>query len=284
MLFIHNSGFSQTANDYFKIAKIKMDNDNLKDAYTLFTKAIENNYIELYDAYYYRGIILLKIKSYDAALTEFNKSIEIKPDWSWGYYGKGKTIYTKTQNIPGNEISKEQYIENYLQSISEFDKAIEYKDKGAVEWFYFYRGKSYDWLSYHYSLTNKSLWKEYKNKAIDDFTNAINIDNKWGEAYFERGCCFVDLEEKEKACEDFYISAFKYKVSNAIGFYNKNCNGNNDQNGEIVYVSECEANVHKTLNCNIVLYGSCGKDNYRKTTLNEAISLGYLFRCPNCYK
>lgn len=53
---------------------------------------------------------------------------------------------------------------------------------------------------------------------------------------------------------------------------------------EYVYVSDCESTVHKNLNCTIILYGVCGQKNYRKISLNDAVNMGYLFQCPNCYK
>jgi len=47
---------------------------------------------EIANFYRYRGDLYFELGNYAKALQDFNKAIELKPDLSWGFYGKGRAL------------------------------------------------------------------------------------------------------------------------------------------------------------------------------------------------
>jgi tetratricopeptide (TPR) repeat protein len=75
----------QTAEEYFKKGEAKYHQGDFNKAIVNFDKAIEINpqYLE---AYYYRGSIKFFLKDYSGALIDFDKTIEIDPNDGEFYY------------------------------------------------------------------------------------------------------------------------------------------------------------------------------------------------------
>ena len=59
-----------------------------------------------------------------------------------------------------------------------------------------------------------------KEKAIRDFTQAIQIDPKYANAYFNRGTAYSELGEKEKAVED-YTQAIQIDPKYTDAYFNR---------------------------------------------------------------
>ena len=80
--------YSQTAKEYFQEGK-KKDELDITGAYELFGKAIklDSNY---WQAYYYRGLIFAEspISSIEV-FNDFNKFIELYPDFDSSYFYRG---------------------------------------------------------------------------------------------------------------------------------------------------------------------------------------------------
>jgi tetratricopeptide (TPR) repeat protein len=107
LFFLSINFYAQTATDYFNkgmaksharatqiIGNEKNTNDT-KQAVELYTKAIQlnPNYTE---AYFNRGIALVKLLDYSDAVDDFSKTIELNPKYKIAYFYRGcYKIYAK---------------------------------------------------------------------------------------------------------------------------------------------------------------------------------------------
>ena len=63
-----------------------------EEAEEAFTKAIKYDKSN-YEAYYYRGCAKVNERKYKDALADFEKAIELKPDYADAYFNMGRTYY-----------------------------------------------------------------------------------------------------------------------------------------------------------------------------------------------
>ena len=74
--------------------KLLLRYSEFKKAEETLTKAIKydkNNF----EAYYYRGCARVNALKYDEAIADFEKAIELKPDFADAYFNLGRTYYMK---------------------------------------------------------------------------------------------------------------------------------------------------------------------------------------------
>ena len=126
------------------------------------------------ERYYKKG-------QYGKALECFEKSISIRPDNPYAYFGRGVVYYK---------------LARFEDAISDYSKSIELKPDfdGA----YYYRGKSYGKL-------------DELEKAISDYNECIKLEPEKKEYYYTRGLLYynnrkiydLDLAKKDlyRACE-----------------------------------------------------------------------------------
>ncbi|MDR2490428.1 MAG: tetratricopeptide repeat protein, partial [Spirochaetaceae bacterium] len=160
-----------------------------------------------------RGIAFLEDDKYDSALAEFNKALELKPDYAAALYFIGDVYffqdkydtaieyYTRTLNIDPIPNADANYWDAYLargicylekndydRAIADFNQSEKLRPKGA---FMFYkRGLAY---------FNKKLY----TSATKDFTKSIGLNSKNAEPYIYRGMVRILLKEYDKAVQDF---------------------------------------------------------------------------------
>ena len=73
-------------------SKLLLRYSEYKKAEETLTQAIKydkNNY----EAYYYRGCARVNAMNYDGAIADFEKAVELKPDYADAYFNMGKTYY-----------------------------------------------------------------------------------------------------------------------------------------------------------------------------------------------
>jgi len=136
-----------------------------------YDKAIELN-PDFAEAYYNRGIAYAKQQKYNEAIKDFDKAIELNPNLAEAYIGRGVT-YAEQQK--------------YNEAIKDFDKAIELNPDDAEA--YGNRGIAY------------AKQQKY-NEAIKDYDKAIKLNPDDAEAYGNRGIAYAELGEHERARED----------------------------------------------------------------------------------
>lgn len=141
-------------------------------------------------AYNERGISLYNQKKYTEALTQYDKAIELKPDYEAAYNNRG-LVWEKM-----GELDK---------AIEQYNKALELKPNYATA--YNNRGAVWDL---------KKAW----DKAIEDYNEAIKIDPSYAAAYNNRALINDKKGEPDKAIED-YNKAIELKPDYAAAYNNR---------------------------------------------------------------
>ncbi|CAO5021163.1 UDP-N-acetylglucosamine--peptide N-acetylglucosaminyltransferase SPINDLY [Microcystis aeruginosa] len=137
-----------------------------------YNKAIELN-PNFAMAYNNRGNIYSDQKKYDLALSDYDKAIEINPNYAEAYVNRG--VLYRLQ-------------EKYELALADYDKAIELNPNDAVA--YYNRGNLY-----------KNLQKY--DLALSDYSKAIDINPNYAEAYNNRGVLYRLQEKYELALADY---------------------------------------------------------------------------------
>jgi len=182
-----------------------------EEAITCFDKAInlDPNYAYAWNG---KGNSLYELKKYEEAITCFDKAINLNPNHAYAWNGKGNSLY---------ELKK------YEEAITCFDKAINL-DPNHEKYIEIVINKA---LAYSYlNNYNKAIFlldqaltidnsnsKIYMNKAkifgkasnlIDAFASLnliIEMDSKNLEAHEYRGDLYFELEDYEKALDDYKL-------------------------------------------------------------------------------
>lgn len=72
--------------------KLMMRYSNFEGAEEAYTKAIKYDKAN-YEAYYMRGCAKTNSRKYDEALLDFQKAIDLKPDYADAYFSAGRTCF-----------------------------------------------------------------------------------------------------------------------------------------------------------------------------------------------
>jgi|GEM_PF-900597 uncharacterized membrane protein/Tfp pilus assembly protein PilF len=142
------------------------------------------------DAYYNLGVSYGKLGNYTQAISDFDRAIEINPEYADAYKGRGVAY--------GN-------LGNYTQAISDFDRAIEINPDYAMA--YYDRGVVYEILGNN-------------RQAISDFDRAIEINPEYAEAYNGRGLAYGKLGNNRQAISDF-DRAIEINPDYAMAYHNR---------------------------------------------------------------
>ena len=164
----------------------KSDAKDYAGAVVNFDKAIELNPEYVY-AYYERGRAQFYLGDHDSAIASCTQILEIDPHEADAYYGRG-TIKAS--------------LGNYAEAIVDLDKAIEldaqranaYSNRGAVK---FELGESED------TRGNAEAAQRLYEAAMADLDKAIQIDPEDADAYNNRGAAKLALDDFEGAILDF---------------------------------------------------------------------------------
>lgn len=142
--------------------------------------------------YYKRGDALLLMKSYDKAIIDLSKAVELKGNTTpSSYYAKLGLAYYRNKN--------------YKRAHLNFSKAIE-KSPNHTGMFY-YRGLA------KYKMSN------YKG-AIKDYNKALQLSPGFDKALFKRGLAKIKAKDFSSAMKD-YDRAIKANPNNADAYYNR---------------------------------------------------------------
>lgn len=191
------------------------------------TKHAEQPPLQSAREYFSRGQKHAQEHEYEAALDDLNKAIELDPDLadayteraalyaqnlptSYGGYAKAIADYTRYFELKPKDASFRHNRGLYYEQLGQYDDAIadysmvieddsmDFSHEGdgtnkLIALDRFYRGRIYQWHK-----------KDY-NKAISDYTAAIQLDPQLDGPHRYRGECYQSLGEPEKAQQDFAI-------------------------------------------------------------------------------
>jgi tetratricopeptide (TPR) repeat protein len=144
------------------------------------------------DAAFYvtRGNDCANKGQYDEAISDYNKALEINPQYALAYYNRGLAYDSKGQ---------------YDQAISDFNKALEINPRNALT--YVGRGMAYG---------KKGSYDE----AISDYTKVLEINPRYAEAYYNRGLLYDNKGQYDQAISD-YSKALEINPREASAYYNR---------------------------------------------------------------
>jgi tetratricopeptide (TPR) repeat protein len=88
LLFLVNTGFSQTSKEYFECGIANYNNQDFKSAIDDFTNVIQINPMDVV-AFHWRGIAKCALKEYNESIVDFNMALEIDPINVASYFLRG---------------------------------------------------------------------------------------------------------------------------------------------------------------------------------------------------
>ena len=162
----------KNAGPYLSRGNAYKEQGNIQQAISDFNKAIEidPNYV---DAYNNRGNVYCQQGNFTQAISDFNKAIEINPNFGEAYNNRGNVYYQQG---------------NFTQAISDLSRAIGINPNFGET--YNKRGNAY------YQQGNFT-------QAISDLSRAIGINPNFKEAYNNRGNAHKEQGKFTQAIADF---------------------------------------------------------------------------------
>jgi len=171
--FQQYAGYEISALISFLTGLIDYSNKDYETAIECFDKALENMSVPSPYIYYYRGNANYWVKNIQRAIQDYDKSIQINPQFAEAYFNRGATYSD---------------LGDYQSAIQDFDKVIQINPQDAEA--YYNRGTTYANLG------------DYQ-RAIQDVDKAIQINPQFAEAYLTRGVSYAYLGDYQHAIQDF---------------------------------------------------------------------------------
>jgi tetratricopeptide (TPR) repeat protein len=166
----------------FKVAKVEFEkalkvdpsNDIAKTSIKTIEELVDRQTESRTAIYWFKGVANSIKGSWDNAIAEYSKAIDLNPRLAEAYCNRGLAYYNKGQND---------------EAISDFNKAIDLNPKFVQA--YYNRGLAYSEKGQH-------------DKAILEFNKAIDLNPKFAKAYYSRAVSYYFKEEFDKAMENIY--------------------------------------------------------------------------------
>ncbi len=153
----------------FDKGKEKLDAKKYDEALECFNRVLSEN-MSNYIAFYYRGKCYEGKNDIQQAYGDYLKAVNINERFGQGHFGIA-TILLKTRNLD--------------KSIEEFTKAINLEMSNEI--YYLMRGNAY-------------FSKRDFNNAEKDYAYAINLRNKFPEAFYNLGIAQINNKKKKPGC------------------------------------------------------------------------------------
>lgn len=159
---------------YAMLSVSDAENGRMEQAKANAEKAVELLQSPSEDSEFFaRGVAHLRLENYDVAIADFDKAIQLNPQWGNLYLARGSAYSLK---------------KDYDSAIANFDKAIQIEPD--LEGAYFGRGRVY---------SSKGDW----DRAIADYDKAIELDPQWAIVYVYRGQGYESKGDSTRALADY---------------------------------------------------------------------------------
>jgi len=178
-------------------------------------------------AFYNRGLYLFNNGSDSDALNDFNRAIELKPNYADAYNNRGSVFmkYGKIDEALSDLTNAIAYNKNLTQAYfnrgfifyqrKQFDRAVQDYNR-VIE-----LNPDIDKLAIAHNIMGLLLTEENKHtEALNHFNTAIELQPGFGEAFNNRGVVFIKLQKYSEATRDF-SSAITAKSNYAEAYFNR---------------------------------------------------------------
>jgi tetratricopeptide (TPR) repeat protein len=160
------------AEEYFKLAVKKQNDDDLDGAIADYTEAIRLN--PQHDkAYNNRGGVRKAKGELAEALADYTEAIRLNPNYASAYLNRGRLFL---------------YQQEWDSAINDFNEALRINPNASL---------AYNERGYAHSRKG-----DFTN-AINDYSQAVQQDKNDTDTYFKRGNLFYDMGEYTKAANDY---------------------------------------------------------------------------------
>ncbi len=140
-------------------------------------------------AYLRRALDFYHVRDFSAALADLDRAVEFDPKNVVAYYLRAQVRYAQLQvdhPLPLKELASDVRI-GYSQVQADFEKVLSLAP---------------DMVYAQYNLGNVYvILHEYK-QAIDAYTKALQMDDKFPDAYYNRGVAWLLLDKREEGLRD----------------------------------------------------------------------------------
>lgn len=154
------------------------------------SEIVKKNPVNLAEGYYADGLRQFDAGNYKAAVTNFNKAIQLNPKQDKTYNNRGKAYFQMGE---------------YENAIQDYDQAVQLNPQNAEV--YNNRGLAYD-------------GNGNSEKAIEDYTQAIKLKPDLADAYSNRAKAFKKQGNFQDALQD-YNESIKRNPNQAAMYYDR---------------------------------------------------------------
>jgi len=258
-----------TAHDFLNNGKLQMsgifDSPNPNKAILYFDKAIEAD-PNLAEAYKARAESKILLQDYSAAISDYDKAIELKPHYQL-YYDRAKSyLYVLNFNAAFSDFEKsleltffnnvtldeqdgkEIYLDGSSTILVELFKSISEFSELKLSISEMSQGNQSDAFLYHRLGVEKN--KLGDNWASDDFDKAIDCDSNFSPAYLDRGFYFWNCRMEEEALNDINKAlrlnpkdSTVYLISGIINFEQQNFKSALDYLNKSIFINHHNPNA-----------------------------------------
>ncbi len=171
----HGQSYMTRGSEYYLVSKYALA---IQDFTTIISRKLEG-YLN-FEVYYKRGLAYLEFGMEAESLSDFNKVIELYPQFSYGYFYRASVHWNSGKTA---------------LAIADFTKAIELDNKDL------------------HSIFNRGMCYKGNNQfdlAITDFSKVIQLDPNFDEAYNQAAMCLFYKGSFQAAEQSFndYIGKF----------------------------------------------------------------------------
>jgi tetratricopeptide (TPR) repeat protein len=163
----------------FSVGQMAYFSQQYEQAIDLFTEALAIDTGEgetdlgLDVVYFYRGFAQRQMGSAEAALADYDRAIELNPEFAAAYLNRGAAHY---------------HLGEIEEAVADYTRAVELDPENTNAY-------------YNRALAYQALGEP--DLAIEDYSRAIDLNPQFAAAYLSRGILYRDGGEPEKAIEDY---------------------------------------------------------------------------------